>query len=187
MNDTRIEWEVKFLEISEKDIINKLEEVGAVFVGEWAQIRNVYHIDQKNKKKWIRLRTNGEETTLAIKEIKSDLVDGVQEIEVTVSNFEDTNLILNHLGYVATSREENRRKKYYLDNVEIDIDTWPLIPSYLEIEGKDEISIKDACVKLGLDYANSCTFSTQYIYENIYKIEVEKIKNLVFQLNKINN
>ncbi len=32
--------------------------------------------------------------------------------------------------------QENKRCHYILEDVEIDIDSWPMIPDYIEIEGK---------------------------------------------------
>lgn len=67
---------------------------------------------------------------------KNDL-GGTQEHEVVVSDFEKMNDILEKLGYKHRNYQENKRIRYILDEVEIDIDTWPLIPTYAEIEGKN--------------------------------------------------
>lgn len=99
--------------------------------------RYVYDFNPINKNKWIRLRTDGKTSTLTIKEIvDKNEIDGTNEIEIEVSSFENANKILNELGYVARNYQENKRIKYTLDGVEIDIDFWPLIPPYVEIEGK---------------------------------------------------
>lgn len=48
--------------------------------------------------KWIRLRTDGEKSTLTIKHIiQPDAIDGVQEWEVEVSDFQQTHFILEQL------------------------------------------------------------------------------------------
>ena len=178
----RTEYEVRFLDVDEKKFIKKLEKAGAVFIGDWFQIRNVYDLDesQDGVQRWIRLRTNGEQTTLAIKEIKSDTIDGTGELEITVSSFDETAAILNKLGFAPRGRQESKRKSYTLDDVEIDIDTWPIIPTYVEIEGKNEQQIKDVCVKLGLDYEKACTMGVKDIILKIYKIPKDKIDNVSF-------
>ena len=50
--------------------------------------------------------------------------------------------MLEEMGYKAHTYQENKRTRYMLDGVEFDIDSWPYIPTYLEIEGKNE---KDYC------------------------------------------
>lgn len=46
--------------------------------------------------------------------------------------------MLKELGYDPKGFQENRRIQYTFNGVEIDIDFWPLIPTYLEIEGNTE-------------------------------------------------
>lgn len=96
-----IEYEVRVLEINVKEIEKKLKEVGAKFCWDHLQKRYVYDFMPKIEGKWIRLRTNGDKTTLTIKNIVSSQIDGTQELEIVVDDFEKTNSILNELGFVA--------------------------------------------------------------------------------------
>ena len=96
----KTEYEVKVLEVNRDEIVKKLEAMGALLVGEFNQKRYVYDLIPKEEDRWIRLRTNGEKTTLTIKEIKDkNAIDGVFELEVEVGDFDKTNEILNLLGY----------------------------------------------------------------------------------------
>ena len=131
------ERELTVLNIELDDFIQTLEELGAEKQGEFLQRRYVYNVKPLNPNKWIRLRTNGTKTTLTIKEIKDkNAIEGTNELEVVVGDFDKTNEILNELGYEARNYQENYRRVYLLGNVEISIDSWPLIPTYAEIEGK---------------------------------------------------
>ena len=168
------EIEVRFLEINPQEIIAKLKSLDAKFKGDWLQLRNCYDFKPVRKNSWIRLRTNGTKTTLTIKEINSTAVDGTGECEIEVSNFDTTDEILQRLGYKARSVQENRRVQYVLDGVEIDIDCWPYIPVYLELEANSEQSIKDVCIKLGLDYNQSTTLDVMSIYDK-YGIDISNI------------
>ena len=103
------EYEVRLLEIDVDGIKKRLEEVGAEFCWDKLQRRYVYDFIPKVDSKWIRLRTNGEKTTLTIKNLVSSEIDGTQELEIVVDNFERTNLILKELGYEAKGYQENRR------------------------------------------------------------------------------
>ena len=61
------EIEARLLECNVKHILKKLKDTGASFVGDWLQIRNCYDFNPVKENSWIRLRTNGTETTLTIK------------------------------------------------------------------------------------------------------------------------
>lgn len=182
----KTEFECRLLEVDVNNFISKLKECNAAFVGDWLQMRYCYDFTPVKENSWIRLRTNGIETTLTIKEIKTNKIDGTKESEIVVSDFETTDEILNKLGYVARSKQENRRIRYMLDDVEIDIDFWPYIPAYVEFEGKDEESIKKLCQKLALNYEGLITDDVEKIYSkygynlaNLSKIELEEnVKNL---------
>ena len=65
----KTEYEIRVLEIDKEKLIDKLEELGAKKVGEFNQKRYVYDLNPVQENKWIRLRTNGKETTLTYKSI----------------------------------------------------------------------------------------------------------------------
>lgn len=160
----KTEIEARLLECNVQNLIKKLETVGAVFVGDWLQLRYCYDFKPARENSWIRLRTNGVETTLTIKEITSNAIDGTKESEIVVSDFFVTDEILNKLGYEARSKQENRRIRYVLDGVEIDIDFWPLIPAYVEFEGSAQNDIKRVCDKLGIEFNSLTTMDVSSIY-----------------------
>lgn len=97
--------------------------------------RYVYDIAPGDRNRWLRLRDTGREVTLTVKEITDDGISGTRETEVAVSDFETANTLLGLLGYRPKSYQENRRESFALDGVRLEIDHWPLIPPYLEIEG----------------------------------------------------
>lgn len=175
------EYEVRVLEIDKVEIERKLKNLGAQLQWDHLQKRYVYDFIPKIDGKWIRLRTNGDMTTLTIKNVVSSKIDGTQELEIVVDDFEKTNLILNELGFVAKGYQENRRCQYILDGVEIDIDSWPLIPTYLEIEGKSEQDVYQVLEKLGIskDFATSRDVEGIYLdyghdLKNIYDLRLEE-------------
>lgn len=177
----KTEYEVRFLEIDVDKILEKLKEVGAKEIGDWKQIRKTYDLIHPQPNSWIRLRTNGEATTLTVKEIGTAKIDGTKEAEIVVDNFDETDLILTKIGLQARNYQENNRHQFRYKGAEIDIDTWPLLPTYLEIEGENEEMIKEVCKDLELDYAKSTTMDVTDIYKNIYDIDILKIKTLKLQ------
>ena len=121
-----------------------------------------------------------EKSTLTYKNIISNTIDGTKEIELEVEDFEKANEFLEKIGFKNRSFQENRRIQYVLDDVEIDIDSWPMIPTYLEIEGKSERDIMSIKNKLDIDENKVTTLNCNDIYKQIYKIDISKIKELKF-------
>lgn len=177
-----IECECRILEINNEEFISKLEKFGAVKVGEYFQKRFVYDFNPAVPNKWIRLRTNGEKTTLTIKEIVDKTIAGTKELEIEVSSFDDTNNILNELGYKSRNYQENKRITYMLDDIKIDIDTWPLIPTYAEIEGSSKECVDNLLKKLSICEKNITCLDVASIYSEIYDIDILKIKKLCFDM-----
>lgn len=158
------ELEVRLLDIDVDDLVKKLEQLSAKFIGKWNQVRYIYDFNPFIENKWIRLRTDGIKTTLAIKEVRDTSITGTKELEIEVSSIEDTDKILEELGYKKRSVQENKRIRYILNGVEIDIDTWPHLKSYVEFEAKAEEDIIKAFEVLNLDYSKITTDDAQDIY-----------------------
>ena len=177
------EYEVRILEVNVDDVRQKLEELKAKFEWDYIQRRYVYDFIPKQDNKWIRLRTNGEKTTLTIKNLVTSKIDGTQELEIVVDDFDKTNMILKELGYEAKGYQENRRIQYTLNGVEVDIDSWPMIPTYLEIEGKSEEDVYKILELLGYKREDCTTRDVEGIYldygydlNTIYDLKLEEEK-----------
>ena len=173
------EIEARILDINKEELIKKLENMGATFVNNYEQKRYVYDFKPAVKGKWIRLRSDGEHSTLTIKEINNDKIDGTKELEILVSDIDDTNLILEKLGYKARSYQENRRIRYVYNNIEIDIDSWPLIPTYVEFEGTSEEEIREFVKLLGYKTSDLTTLNVNKIYE-YYGLDIDSYAVLKF-------
>lgn len=176
----KIEYEIRKLDVSFDEVIQKLERIGAKKVGVYHQKRYVYDFIPVQKGRWIRLRSNGKVNTLTIKEVKSLRVDGTKELEILVSNFNDTNEILMKLGYIPRTYQENFRIEYTLDGVNFDLDKWPMIPPHLEIEGKSEEDVLKAMKLLGWSVDDMTAQDIDTVYSKIYGIDLDSIKMLKF-------
>lgn len=176
----KTEYEIRILEINKEDMIKKLEKLGAIKKGKFDQKRYVYDLKPAETGKWIRLRTNGKVTTLTYKDIISNTIDGTKEVEFEVEDFNTANEFLEKIGFENRSYQENERIQYILNNVEIDIDSWPMIPPYMEIEGESEEEIINMKKILNIDETKVTTLNCDDIYKQIYKIDISKIKELKF-------
>ena len=179
----KTEFELRVLEVSHEELMKKLEILGAIKQFETLQRRYVYDIEPKVESKWMRLRTNGVKSTLTIKEVKEKTLEGTKELEIEVSDFDKTYEILEQLGYSPRAYQENKRTQYLLDGVEVDLDSWPLIPEYVEIEGKSEEEVKNTLKKLNLENEKVTTLDVESIYDS-YGIKDTKHKSLKFEEEK---
>lgn len=177
----KTEFEVRILEINHDEMVNKLESLGAIKKMDALQQRYVYDFIPKQENRWIRLRTNGNKTTLTIKDIEAKTIDGTKELEIEVSDFDATNEILEQFGFKNHGFQQNYRVQYILDGVEIDLDHWPLIPEYMEIEGENEECVYKALEKLGIDKENIVTLDVASIYTH-YGYDGDNLSDLSFDM-----
>ncbi len=171
------EIEIKILDINVDAIKSKLSELGAEKIAERNMRRFVY--DCNKERSFVRLRDDGEKNTLTFKERKTYEIDSTKEIEVVVDNFEETHKLLLSLGLSLTAYQENKRISYVLDGVEVEIDFWPKIPAYLEVEGKSVEDVERVVKLLGFTMEQTTALSTNKIYTN-YGIDLHSFKELKF-------
>lgn len=169
------EIEVKFLDINKSEIENKLKTLGARFIGVFDYRLKPFDFPGwplgKEKNAWVRLRDEGSRVTLAYKERlgvnDNPLKDtGMKEIEVEVSDFDKTAEILEAIGMEYKVYEERQRTRYVLDGVECDIDEWPLIPPYIELEGGSMDKLQEVSEKLGFDWSKHVICSALQVLKN---------------------
>lgn len=169
------EYEIKFLEVNVPALEKKLLEIGAIKTGEFDYIRRTFdypdfRLDDKHK--WLRIRTDGKETTLTYKErlgVKSNDTsipdDGMKEIEVIVSDFEKTCEIMKSAGFILKHEAKNKRIRYEKGDMVYDIDSWPQIPTYIEIESTSLEKAKEAARELGFDGDKGIICSVNQVYK----------------------
>ena len=178
----KIEIETRFLDINKEELISKLRVLGATDKGE-IKIDDIIFFDKdlnwQKENRVVRLRKKGDAITLVHKLNTEQAVDSAQEIELTVSDFNETKAFLEAVGLIAYRVAEKYRHTFKLDGVTIDIDTWPKIPVYAELEGDSVEELKVVAKKLGLDWENRFDGDPKYVYKN-YGIEVDKIRFITF-------
>jgi adenylate cyclase class 2 len=115
---------------------------------------------------WLRLRDQGGRTFLTYKQVTSDeaTIDSTLEAEVEVSDFDGTKSLLEAMGFKALRYQENYREEWHLGGVVFDLDTWPDLPPFLEIEGPDEQAVRQAASSVGLDFADATFGSVDEVY-----------------------
>lgn len=169
------EIEVKFLNIDPILMEDKLTAIGAKKIFEKLYKRRTFdYPDLRLHKKgaWIRLRDEGEKVTLTYKErIGVKTFDGktnddsMEEVEIIVNDFVKTAELLNRMGFVEKFYEENKRIRYQYEDIEFDIDLWPQLNPYLEIEASSWEKIDEGIRLLGLNPEDKKIFSTNQVYK----------------------
>ena len=176
----KIEFEAKILDIDVDKIQDKLKVLGAKKLFDNKFRRYVYDIEGKHGKEWIRLRDEGNKVTLTFKKIEDEeKIEGTKEIEIDVSDFDDTHKLIEAVGFKHKAYQENRRIRYVLDGVTVEIDFWPKIPPYLEVEGKSKKEVEDTVKKLGFDVSQTTSVNTDTVYTK-YGLDIYKFKELKF-------
>ncbi|MFD7593585.1 class IV adenylate cyclase [Kitasatospora sp. NPDC059812] len=176
---TATEFEAKILNVDPEKIRVLLTEAGAEHVVDRFQRRYVYDIPGRPGA-WVRLRDTGTDVTLCVKEIHSDAIDGVTETETTVGGFDATNTLLGKLGYQPKAYQENRRSSWTLGGAAVEIDHWPLIPPYLEIEGDSAEHVHATALALKLSLEKLTSENTTKVYRR-YGIDIDAIPRLTFE------
>jgi adenylate cyclase class 2 len=174
----KTEYECRILDVDVSSLKKKLEKIGAVKVDDKNMRRYTYTVDLE-KHSWIRLRDDGKKITLTYKQIDSRDIDGTKELEFEIKDFERANEFIRLLGFKPNAYQENKRTTYTLKNVTIDIDSWPKIPTYVEIEADSEKEVLDVVHLLGYTKEDTTTMDVIQVYAN-YGLEMHSFKELKF-------
>lgn len=175
------EIEAKILNIEPDEVRQRLADAGATLETErYKQSRYVFDIVKGDQSKWIRLRTTEKGTTLTVKQVVSDEIDGTEEYETRVEDEAETLKMLELMGFTPKSYQENYREAYELDSAEVTIDWWPKIPPYIEIEGETEEIVKNVADRLGYNALQLTSRNTKKIYWEDYNIDLDSIDRLTF-------
>ena len=167
----KTEIEVKFVDIDIEEIRSKLRALGAECEQPMRLMRRVaFHNDfmKTGKDAFVRVRDEGHKTTLTYKQFDDLSLHGAKEIEVEVSNYEDTIHIFEQIGLPPHTSQETKRENWRLGNVEIMIDEWPWLKPYIEIEGEDETGVRETAAKLGFDWDDAVFGDVMAAYRQQY-------------------
>lgn len=179
------EIEVKFINIDVPAIEKKLKAIGAKRVFDRLYRRKVYDFPslQLNKNgAWVRVRDEVDQVTLGFKQRQGKGKNGsndtgMKEIEVVVSDFDKTADLLESIGMEIKFYEENRRIRWVLGDIEFDIDHWPMLKPYLEIEAPSWDRVNEGIKLLGLNAKDQKRFATMQVYalEGINELDYKVI------------
>ncbi len=152
------EIEVKILNIDRKKIRSKLKELGARVIHR-AVILNEVYFDLPGKKHQFssfRLRSRGKRAFLTIKFKKlDDHFNIADEYETEVSGFALMKNMLQLAGFTIFRERQKIREEYVCGRVKVEIDEYPGMKPYLEIEATNKKNIETFLKRLGYSLSDT--------------------------------
>jgi adenylate cyclase class 2 len=180
INHIEIEYEATFTNIDKDEIRNKLTEVGATLKRvEFTQKRTVFNLPKNNEIKggWMRIRDEGDKITMSLKVVDGNNIEDQKEACVEVNNYKEAELILTTLGCERKAYQETKRELWVIDEVEITIDTWPFLESFIEVEGTSEEKVMSVSNKLEMSWDEAKFCAVDVLYSEKYGIPTHQINN----------
>lgn len=176
------EIETRFLEINKEEIIKKLVSLGAIDLGENKLDETIFHFNDynpENKNRFVRLRRIKDKTELTYKTRSGNEIDSVKEIEFYVSNLEKCEQFLLESGLNKVRVLEKYRHSFKLNETKFDIDTWPKIPTYIEVEGLSIEAVKNAAESLNLNWESRFDGDAKDVFKH-YGYDLDNISIVTF-------
>ena len=183
-----LEIEAKFLDVDINKLRKLLKANGAKKVHKMVMYkRYVFHLLTTGESGYIRTRQEYNKVTITIKKYPKNSKFAIEdEIEVK-SSFEDTRKFLLAQGYKIKAYQETLREKWSLGEcLEIAIDTIPGIPTYVELECKNEAAIKKVAKILELDYSKAEYGPYDKQFVDYYGVDKHNINHVISSLTFLN-
>jgi len=176
------EIEAKFLDVNPDDVRERLFSIGGVMTHpERLMRRKVFdfkdgRFDQKGA--WLRVRDEGDKVTVSYKQQRDTTLHGTSEHVITVDDFGAACELLVQLGMVEKSYQETKRETWMVGEVEVVIDTWPWIPTFIECEGLSEDELRAVVEQLGFRMEDAVHGGVAAaVYRRYYEIPEKTVNN----------
>ncbi|MBN1494347.1 CYTH domain-containing protein [Candidatus Peregrinibacteria bacterium] len=182
------EIERKIFDIDTKAVSLKLLKMGAKIL--FKGIVRVKYFDTKKgdirkKHNLLRVRQLGEKRVEVCFKCNKRVKDGCKiydECEFFAYDFDRVSRFFEKLGYVCTCYYEKKRTEFNLKNIKIEMDEYPRIKPFIEIEASSVKKINDLINELGLEKNEASSETINEVLKRKYpKIS---LNNLTFKKSK---
>ena len=170
------EIETKILEIDPKIIADKLNITGAEKIQEVELVVDWFSmagISKDNNPWFLRIRSYSTGKIEVTWKAKSEIL-GVarkhKEINIIVDSHEQMKNLFEEIGLISYAHQEKKRTSWKLGEIQFDLDTYPGMQSYLEIEAGSEEEIQEMIKKLDLSSHQTWNDGERTLIENKYKL-----------------
>jgi adenylate cyclase, class 2 len=171
------EIETKVLDIDKEKVIEKLESLGARKVQETRLIVDWYRPkgEKEEDALWfLRIRSNSEgqhEVTWKSKAGVSGIAKIQEEINFFIQEPKKLVYFFGKLGLEKYARQEKNRTSFSYKKYQFEIDEYPGVPAYLEIESDSENSIRRALKLLGLEDHRTWEKGERTLIQEVYGLD----------------
>ena len=170
------EIEATFYDVDKDEIRAKLKAAGAEMIRpEGLMRRTVY---DTGKHSFARVRDENDKIVMTYKVYSDDtIIMGCKEVNLVVDSYEEANKFMEGIGLRVKASQESYREVWELDGVEITIDTWPWIPTYIEVEGSTEDAVWSVSEKLGYKKEDAHFGSVDRVYNHYYGVDMDIVND----------
>lgn len=168
------EIEAQFLDINKDDLRQRLKELSAELVqAEILMPRTIFAVGQNQ---FARVRDEGGQIVMTYKNVQdSHSITGTKEINITIDSYEDGVEFLKACGLKVKAYQETLRETWHYKNSELCIDTWPWIPTFVEIEGPSADEVWEIAAELGLKREKASFGSVDNIYQHYFGVDCDVV------------
>jgi adenylate cyclase class 2 len=176
------EVETKVLNIDAKEISQKLAALGAEKVQDTKLIVDWYGpkgLTHNGDDPWfLRVRTENDKSELTWKGISNHIGQSRQteEINFMVSSPERAGEFLRALNLEPYAHQEKLRTSFIYKDWRFDIDQYPGMPAFVEIEGKSNEHVAEAIKLLGLENNKTWNKGERMLVQDEYKLNWFEMK-----------
>jgi adenylate cyclase class 2 len=175
-----IEFEITIPGIDIEDARQKLRQNGATLEKEsHIQKHIVFNmpLERRIKGSWMRVREEADRLTMSLKIIDGGSISDQKEFFFIAQSTEDACRFFQMMGAEEKAHQEKRREIWQMGECEVTIDEWPFLEPFMEVEGPDESSVRDAVERLGYDYGRGKVCAVGTLYSEKYGIPEDIINN----------
>lgn len=179
------EVETKVLDINKKKIINQLKKLGARKINQTRLIVDWYRPKgvKKGKDPWfLRIRSNSKGESEITWKARSDILGTSRkhkEINIKVDDKEIYSSLFEEIGLEKYAHQEKDRVTFVYKDWQFDIDEYPGVPAFLEIEGKSEDHVRKAMEMLGILENRTWADGERTLIEKVYKLDWYNMRYMV--------
>lgn len=182
------EFEAKCVVSSADDARQRLERIGARCVQPERLLRRAVYdfpngsLDSRGA--WVRVRDEGDKITMSYKQAaEQSTITDCFETEIVIDSYDRGMAFCEDVGMVRKSYQETKRESWEVQNAKFDIDTWPGIPTFIEVEATDEATVRRYVERLGFAWADTLFGGVGVIYHRelgLPEQEVNRIPEITF-------
>ncbi len=171
------EIETKVLDIDVADIKVKLVDLGAEKLAENRLVVDWFRFkgEKSGEEKWfLRIRTYSDGRNEVTWKARSEIMGMARKHkEINFDIVEPAKLadLFEEIGLERYAHQEKDRTSFIYKDWQFDIDEYPGMPAFVEVEGKSEEHVKEALVLLGLENNRTWAKGERILIEEIYGLD----------------